>query len=129
MEISELAHHGPENLLISVISIVISFIYLWSIYPWLTVIIFACVPFLLLVAMSLRKKMKDAFMKSRVSTAQINASLESSISGIRVTKAFTNAEKEEEKFEVGNREFVNSRRQAYRAPLSMGFSRQKYWSG
>ncbi|MBR2479180.1 MAG: ABC transporter ATP-binding protein [Clostridia bacterium] len=115
MEISELAHHGPENLLISVISIVISFIYLWSIYPWLTVIIFACVPFLLLVAMSLRKKMKDAFMKSRVSTAQINASLESSISGIRVTKAFTNAEKEEEKFEVGNREFVNSRRQAYRA--------------
>ena len=115
MEISELAHHGPENLLISVISIVISFIYLWSIYPWLTVIIFACVPFLLLVAMSLRKKMKDAFTKSRVSTAQINASLESSISGIRVTKAFTNAEKEEEKFEVGNREFVNSRRQAYRA--------------
>lgn len=115
MEISELAHHGPENLLISVISIVISFVYLWSIYPWLTLIIFACVPFLLLVAMSLRKKMKDAFMKSRVSTAQINASLESSISGIRVTKAFTNAEKEEEKFEVGNREFVNSRRQAYRA--------------
>ena len=115
MEISELAHHGPENLLISVISIVISFVYLWSIYPWLTLIIFACVPFLLLVAMSLRKKMKDAFMKSRVSTAQINASLESSISGIRVTKAFTNAEKEEEKFEVGNKEFVSSRRQAYKA--------------
>ena len=115
MEISELAHHGPENLLISSISVILSFIYLSTINIWLTLIIFACVPFLLLIAMFLRKRMRDAFMESRVSTAQINASLESSISGIRVTKAFTNADKEEEKFQEGNGLFVTARRKAYKA--------------
>ncbi len=115
MEISELAHHGPENLLISSVSIIISFVYLASINIWLTLIIFACVPFLLLIALVLRKRMRDAFMESRVSTAQINASLESSISGIRVTKAFTNSDKEEEKFEEGNKMFVKARNKAYRA--------------
>ena len=115
MDISELAHHGPENILISSISVIVSFVYLCTIDPWLTLIIFACVPFLILIAMVLRKKMRNAFMESRVSTAQINASLESSISGIRVTKAFTNAEKEEEKFEEGNGMFVRARRKAYKA--------------
>ena len=115
MDISELAHHGPENILISSISVIVSFVYLCTIDPWLTLIIFACVPFLILIAMVLRKKMRNAFMESRVSTAQINASLESSISGIRVTKAFTNAEKEEEKFEEGNGMFVKARRKAYKA--------------
>ena len=115
MDISELAHHGPENLLISSISVVVSFVYLSTINIWLTLIIFACVPFLVLIASVLRKRMRDAFMESRVSTAQINASLESSISGIRVTKAFTNAEKEEEKFQEGNGMFVNARRKAYKA--------------
>lgn len=113
MDISELAHHGPENLLISSISIIVSFIYLSSINIYLTLIIFACVPFLLLISFALRKKMRNAFLKSRESTAQINASLESSISGIRVTKAFTNAEKEQEKFEEGNAAFVASRKEAY----------------
>ena len=115
MDISELAHHGPENLLISSISVIISFIYLYTIHPILTLIIFACVPFLLLIALVLRKRMRNAFMESRVSTAQINASLESSISGIRVTKAFENADKEQEKFEEGNLRFVSARRKAYRA--------------
>ena len=115
MDISELAHHGPENLLISSISVIISFVYLCTINVWLTLIIFACVPFLLLIAAFLRKRMRDAFMESRVSTAQINASLESSISGIRVTKAFTNADKEEEKFQEGNGMFVSARRKAYKA--------------
>lgn len=115
MDISELAHHGPENLLISTISVIVSFVYLCTINPWLTLIIFACVPFLILIASVLRKRMRDAFMESRVSTAQINASLESSISGIRVTKAFTNSDKEEEKFEEGNGMFVNARRKAYKA--------------
>ncbi len=79
MDISELAHHGPENLLISTISVVLSFIYLCTIDPILTLIIFACVPFLVIIAASLRKKMRNAFMESRVSTAQITAALESSI--------------------------------------------------
>lgn len=113
MDISELAHHGPENFLISSISILISFIYLSSINWILTLIVFACVPFLILISLVLRKKMRNAFFRSRESTAQINAALESSISGIRVTKAFTNAEKEQEKFEKGNEAFVSSRRQAY----------------
>lgn len=115
MDISELAHHGPENILISSVSILVSFLYLATIDLWLTLIIFACVPFLLLISALLRKKMRDAFMRSRTSIAQINASLESSVSGIRVTKAFNNADKEEEKFEVGNRAFIAARRDAYRA--------------
>ena len=115
MDISELAHHGPENLIICSITIVTSFIYLSTINIWLTLIIFAAVPFLLVAAIVLRKKMRSAFMESRQSVAQINASLESSISGIRVTKAFNNAEKEEEKFEEGNKEFVGARSRAYKA--------------
>jgi len=61
MDISELAHHGPENLLISTITIVVSFVYLTTINVWLTLIIFSAVPFLLLVAMLLRRRMRDAF--------------------------------------------------------------------
>ncbi len=115
MDISELAHHGPENLLISGISVIVSFVYLSTINFWLTLIIFACVPFLIMISLILRKRMRAAFQRSRQSIAQINASLESSISGIRVTKAFTNAEKEKEKFEEGNEMFVESRREAYKA--------------
>ena len=115
MNISELAHHGPENLIISGISVVISFIYLSTVNVWLTLIIFACVPFLLLVSMTLRKKMRDAFKESRAAVAEINAALESSISGIRVTKSFTNADKEAEKFEEGNTAFVTARKKAYHA--------------
>ena len=115
MNISELAHHGPENFIISSISIIISFIYLASINLALTLIVFVCVPFLLFVALFLRKKMRDAFMESKKSVAEINAALESSITGIRVTKAFTNSEKEQEKFEEGNKRFVEARREAYKA--------------
>ena len=114
-EVVELAHHGPENIIISVLSIVISFTYLSTIDIRLTMIVFACVPFLLLISYSLRKKMRKAFRDSRTAIAEINASMESSISGIRVTKAFTNAEKEKEKFEVGNGKFQKARKAAYSA--------------
>ncbi len=115
MDISELAHHGPENILICSISILVSFFYLTTIHFGMTMIVFACVPFLALTSFLLRKKMRKAFMESRQSIAQINASLESSISGIRVTKAFTNAKKESEKFEEGNKSFVAARGMAYQA--------------
>ena len=115
MDISELAHHGPENILISSVSVVTAFVYLITINVWLTLIIFIAVPFLLIIATILRGKMRAAFLASRQSVAQINASLESSISGIRVTKAFTNAEREQEKFEEGNGQFVEARRKAYKA--------------
>ena len=115
MDVSELAHHGPENILISGIMIIGSFIYLCTISIPLTLIIFACVPILVAVSLIFRKKMREAFTESRKSIAVINAALESSISGIRVTKAFTNADKESEKFEDGNRQFVTARKKAYHA--------------
>ena len=115
MDISELAHHGPENLIISTISIVASFIYLCTINWWMTLIVFACVPFLVVITMILRKRMRSAFMRSRQAVAEINASLESSVSGIRDTKAFNNAKKESQKFEEGNSRFVSARSDAYKA--------------
>ncbi len=114
-EVSELAHHGPENVLISSVTILTAFAYLMTINVYLTLIIFVCVPFLLLISFALRKKMRDAFMESRKSIAEINASLESSVSGIRVSKAFTNSDKEMEKFEVGNASYVKARKKSYKA--------------
>ncbi|MBE6742428.1 MAG: ABC transporter ATP-binding protein [Ruminococcaceae bacterium] len=114
-EVVELAHHGPENLLTSSIMIILSFIYLCTINIWLTLIIFACVPLLVIVSAYYRKKMREAFAERRESNAVINASLESSITGIRVTKAYTNFDKELEKFEVGNDMFVKASLKSYRA--------------
>ena len=81
----------------------------------MTLIVFACVPFLVVITMILRKRMRSAFMRSRQAVAEINASLESSVSGIRVTKAFNNAKKESQKFEEGNSRFVSARSDAYKA--------------
>ncbi len=114
-DIVELAHHGPENVLITSASIIISFAYLMSINVPLSLILLVCVPILILISSVLRKKMRDAFKKRRESNAVINAALESSISGIRVTKAFTNHDKEIEKFAVGNVQFVENSRKAYKA--------------
>ncbi len=114
-EVVELAHHGPENLLISGVMVVWSFMYLWTLHIVLTLIVFSCVPFLIVVTLLLRKKMRKCFTERRVATASINAATESSITGIRVTKAFVGADKEQEKFEKGNAEFVASSRGAYRA--------------
>ncbi len=114
-EVCELAHHGPENLLISSIMIVLSFSYLMTINPILTLIVFACVPILVLVTVYFRKGMKQAFDDRRKSNAIINAAVESSVTGIRVTKAYTNSAKEIEKFKKGDDEFVGSSHRAYSA--------------
>ncbi len=114
-EVCELAHHGPENLLISSVMIVLSFLYLLSIDWILTLIIFACVPILFFVTMHYRKAMKRAFDDRRKSNATINASVESSVTGIRVTKAYTNSAREVEKFQKGDEEFVSASRSAYNA--------------
>ena len=114
-DISELAHHGPENVLIGSVMLVGSFCYLCTINVPLTMIVFCSVPLLLAVAIRARREMHDAFAERRVTTAQINAAIESSVTGVRVTKAFTNAQKEEEKFERGNLAFVAACRKAYRA--------------
>ena len=114
-EVSELAHHGPENLFICAVMIVGSFAYLCTIDVYLTLIIFACVPIMVTVSVVMRKQMREAFTARRKSNAIINAAIESSITGIRVTKAFTNADKEMEKFEVGNEAFVEASRKSYHA--------------
>ncbi|MBO4413584.1 MAG: ABC transporter ATP-binding protein [Clostridia bacterium] len=114
-EVSELAHHGPENLLTCSIMIVLSFVYLCTINVWLTLIVFACVPLLVVTSLHYRKKMSDAFTERRKSNAVINAALESSITGIRVTKAYTNADKELEKFETGNQMYIDASAHSYSA--------------
>ena len=114
-EVCELAHHGPENLLISSVMIILSFSYLVTIDWILTLIIFACVPILVVVTMHYRKAMKNAFDDRRKSNATINASVESSVTGIRVTKAYTNSAREVEKFAKGDEEFVDASRRAYDA--------------
>lgn len=114
-DIVELAHHGPENVIITSVSILLSVAYLLTIDVWLSVITFLCVPFLIIISAMLRKRMRSAFKERRLSNAEINAATESSISGIRVTKAFNNDRKEAEKFEVGNKKFVSSSRKAYKS--------------
>lgn len=114
-EVSELAHHGPENFIICGVSIIIAFVYLATINIWLTLLLFVTLPVMLAITMKLKGRMRDAFARGREHTASINASLESSISGIRVTKAFTNAAKEQEKFEVSNLEFTYAKKDAYKA--------------
>ena len=110
-----LAPHGPENLLISSVMIGLSFTYLATIDWILTLIIFACVPILVAVTMHFRKAMRRAFDDRRKSNATINAAVESSVTGIRVTKAYTNAQREVEKFSKGNDQFVDASRRAYHA--------------
>ncbi|MBO5879299.1 MAG: ABC transporter ATP-binding protein [Clostridia bacterium] len=114
-EVCELAHHGPENLLISSIMIVFSFVYLLTIDWILTLIIFACVPILIVVTLHYRKAMMNAFDERRKSNATINAAVESSITGIRVTKAYTNSAREIVKFKKGDDSFVSSSKSAYKA--------------
>ncbi len=114
-EVCELAHHGPENLLISSVMILLSFFYLFTIDWILTLIIFACVPILVVVTMHYRKAMKQAFDDRRKSNATINAAVESSVTGIRVTKAYTNADREIKKFSKGDEQFVDASRRAYDA--------------
>ena len=114
-EVCELAHHGPENLLISSVMIVLSFLYLISIDWVLTLIIFTCVPILVVVTMYFRKRMRAAFDARRKSNATINAAVESSVTGIRVTKAYTNSSQEMDKFEIGNHQFVDSSKKVYHA--------------
>ena len=114
-EVCELAHHGPENLLICSAMIILSFCYLLSINWMLTLIVFACVPILVVVTVHFRKPMMKAFDDRRKSNAIINASVESSITGIRVTKAYTNSSRELDKFEVGNEKFVDASKRTYNA--------------
>lgn len=113
-EISELSHHGPEDLFLSLVMLIGSFIILIMIEWRLTLIIYGFLPLLIWYAILKRKKMSSAFRSVRKRIANVNAQLENSISGIRVAKSFTNEEYEIEKFNEGNREFNDSREFAYK---------------
>ncbi|HCX61530.1 MAG TPA: thiamine ABC transporter permease [Clostridiales bacterium] len=114
MEVSELAHHGPEDLFISLVMLVGSFIALSTINLPLALIVFSVVPFLVFLAMKLRIRMSDSFMETRETIGEVNATIENSISGIRVSKAFSNKDNEIEKFERNNVKFIKAREKAYK---------------
>lgn len=114
MEVSELAHHGPEDLFVSLVMLIGSFLILLGINVPLTLIIFAILPFIILYAVTQRKRMSKAFMDTRVKTGDVNATLENSIAGMRVTKSFCTEKEELEKFNESNDIFRHAREGAYK---------------
>lgn len=113
-EISELAHHGPENFIMCTLMIILSFLYLTTINLRLALIVFISLPILLYISLNLRKKMRNASRKSKKAQSLINESISSSISGVRVTKAFNNSTLEEEKFDVSNGAFIDAKKDHYK---------------
>ena len=115
MDISELAHHGPEDIFIATITLIGSCVLMiLEVNPILTLIIFSVVPFIVIYAIITRKGMRNAFKKMREETGKINAQVESSVSGIRVSKAYTTEEYENDKFNLRNNEFQHARSGAYK---------------
>lgn len=112
-DITELAHHGPEEIFISVIKILGAFIILMTVDVKLTLIIFAFIPFMMAFAYYYNKKMRSVFKRNRQKVAEVNEQLEDSIAGIRVVKSFSNEEMEEDKFHKGNREFLDTKTESY----------------
>lgn len=114
-EISELAHHGPEDVLTSVISIVGAFIMLATINIYLTLIVFIFIPLLLIFAIKNRKKMNDAFTTMREEVSKVNADVETTVSGVRVTKAYNSQHYVQQRFDKVNKDFISARSKAYKA--------------
>ncbi len=113
-DITELLHHGPEDLVISIIRIVGAFIILMSINVPLTIVAFAFVPVIAVYAYYFNRKMKRAFKRNREKIGDINSQIEDSLSGIRVVKSFVNEKVEVQKFNRGNQKFVDAKRISYR---------------
>ncbi len=112
-DISELCHHGPEDIVISIIKMVGAFVILMRIDVPLTLIIFAFLPLMFVFAFYMRGRMNRAFRGNRERIAEINAQVEDNLSGIRVVKSFANEEIEIKKFHQGNSRFVESKRNSY----------------
>lgn len=112
-DISELMHHGPENVIICGIKIIGSLVILATISPLLTLAAFSLVPLMLIYALVFNVKMKRAFRKNRERIADINSQIEDNLSGIRVVKSFANEEIEMEKFRTGNDGFLESKKRSY----------------
>lgn len=113
-DITELLHHGPENLILSILKIAGAFIILMNINPWLALAAFIVLPFMFAFAFILNKKMRRAFRRNRDKIADINAQIEDNLAGIRVVKSFANEQIENDKFKVGNDGFLAAKKNSYR---------------
>ncbi len=120
--ITELLHHGPEEIVISTIKLIGSFVVLMMINVKLALAAFAIIPIMIVYAYTLNRKMKRAFKNNRAKVADINAGIEDNLSGIRVVKSFANEDIEQQKFIEGNDRFLASKKDSY---LYMG----RYHSG
>ena len=118
-EISELAHHGPEDLLISLLTLFGAFFVMFSIRWQLAVIVFVTLPLLIFAVYSSRKSLMGSSSLVKGKTAEINSAVESSISGARTTKIFTNEDYEFSKFEKSNQNFFDAKRLYYKAMAGM----------
>ncbi len=113
-DVTEFAHHCPEEFFIAGIKILVSFLILARTSLALTLIVFCCIPLMLIVCTSLNMKVKAAFRRQRQQIGELNARIEDSLLGHKVVKAFTNEPREEEKFEADNQEFFRLKKIGYR---------------
>ena len=114
-DISEMAHHGPENLFISLVKIVGSFIFLTMIQWKLSIILAAVVVAMFFFCLSQNRRMRETFMDNRRKIGNVNAIVQDSLSGIRIVQAFANEDVERSKFRQGNEAFLQSKRENYKA--------------
>ncbi len=113
-DVTEFAHHCPEEFLIAAINLVVTFIMLAAMNLTLTLIIFLCLPLMLISIFLFNRKMRETFAASRHQLGEINAQTEDSLLGMRVVQSFANEEMEQSKFEVGNQTFLVLKRKQYR---------------
>lgn len=113
-DISEMAHHGPENLFISLIKIIGSFVFLFVINRWLAIVLLVLVFFMILFSYSQNRRMQATFMDNRQKIGDINSSLQDTLAGIRVVQSFANEEIERDKFRHSNENFLHSKDANYR---------------
>ncbi|MBO5904116.1 MAG: ABC transporter ATP-binding protein [Clostridia bacterium] len=112
-DISELLHHGPENIILSAIKLVGAMIILSTISPTLTLVALAILPFMFAFAYVMNGRMRKAFRNNRVKIAEINAQIEDNLSGIRVVKSFATEDVENKKFSRGNEAFLKAKKNSY----------------
>lgn len=113
-DITELLHHGPENIILSVLKIIGALVILLGVNPWLVLAAFLILPILFIFAYKLNRRMREGFKESRAKIAEINAQIEDNLSGIRVVKSFANESVENEKFKTGNDGFLAAKTKQYR---------------
>ena len=113
-DITELLHHGPENIILSVLKIIGALVILLGVNPWLVLAAFLILPILFIFAYKLNRRMREGFKESRAKIAEINAQIEDNLSGIRVVKSFANESVENEKFKTGNDGFLTAKTKQYR---------------